>query len=177
MSPALEVERPRDAMRARRDQYDERQENDSDHDGEQQQTSNGRPLAELVNDAWLKAELLIRQEISLGLTETRERIDTIKAELEQDLTQWKRELMAKVAGGAFALVGLSALTAALVLLLAKSMTPWLSALIVGAGMMIGGSMLLKRSMRTPELHGGQLFPKRTTQSIQQDARSVKEAIK
>jgi hypothetical protein len=171
MSPTVDVERPRDVMRARRD------ERDTDHDGEQSQSASGRPLGELVNDAWLKAELLIRQEISLGLTEIRERIDTIKADLEQDLAQWKRELMAKVAGGTLALIGLSTLTAALVLLLANATTPWLAASIVGAGMVIGGGLLLMRSMRTPTLHGRELIPKRTIQNIQQDTRNVKEAIK
>jgi len=174
MNPSLHVEGRQKLMR---DQRDEQDDDGHDQAGERPHTASERSLAELVNDAWLKAELLIRQEIRLGLTETSERIDKIRDDLEQDLAHWKRELMAKIAGGALAFIGLSTLAAALVLLLAQVIAPWLSALIVGAGIALGGGLLLLRGVRSPRLQGRELIPTRTVQSIQQDARSVKEAMK
>src|SRR5687768_12336086 len=79
-----------------------------------------RPVGEIVSDLWENTEKLVRQEMQLGLTELDERVE-----------RFKTELILKAVGGVVLLGGFLAIVASMILLLAKAVDPWISALIVG----------------------------------------------
>ena len=135
-----------------------------------------RPIGEIVTDLWEKAETLVRQEMRLGLTEAQERIDVLKVELDDRVQRLKLEAAAKAVGAAFASGGALALVAAIVLLLAQVMWPWLAALITGVVLCGVGVALLKRDVHIPALPNAQeLAPKRTISNIKADAHAIQEA--
>jgi hypothetical protein len=92
-----------------------------------------RPLGAIIAELWENTERLARQEISLGLAQIDQRVDRLKG----DLTR-------VTMGGAVIYAGVLALVASMVMLLAKVIDPWLSALIVGFVVSGSGYALLKR---------------------------------
>ena len=144
----------------------------------QQDPIDERPFAVIVTDLWEKTEALVRQEMRLGITEAEEKVELLKVELKDEVAKLKVELVTKAIGGAVAAVGGLALVAALIMLLAEVMPPWLAALLVGVVAAGAGVLMLKKPMRvTPELQPRQLVPQRTVDSLRTDARTVKEAMK
>lgn len=138
-----------------------------------------RPLAAIASDALQKTEMLIRQELQLGLADAEGRLTVLRADLGRQLAQLKLELTAKVIGGAIAFAGALTLTAALVLLLAEAFErhPWLAALIVGLVITGVGVVLLMRDVSTPQPAAADLVPRRSFESIQHDVKSIEKAIK
>jgi hypothetical protein len=135
-----------------------------------------RPLGVIVNDLWEKAETLVRQEVKLALTEAEEKVNALKIEVQQDVDKLKLEVFAKLVGGATVFIGVLAIAAALILLLAKAIDPWLSALIVGLAVGGGGIALLKREMKLPAApDAASVVPQRTIQSLKADAKTIQEA--
>jgi hypothetical protein len=76
-------------------------------------------------------------------------------------------------GGVIAFIGALALTAALILGLAEvGLAPWLSALVIGALMAIGGYVTLQKGLaRMKEVS---LKPKRTIETLKDDVQWAKE---
>jgi hypothetical protein len=120
-----------------------------------------RPVAELFKDLSQQTSTLVRQELELA-----------KLELTQ---KGKR---AGVGAGMFGVAGLvglyalGALTAAIVLILATTMTAWLAAVIVAAayGLLAAGLALAGRSrvkQATPPV------PQQATQSVKEDVQWAK----
>jgi hypothetical protein len=135
-----------------------------------------RPVGEIVNDLWEKAETLARQEIKLGLTEAEEKVTALKAELKEDVDKLKLELFAKLIGGATVFTGVLALGAALILLLSEAMDPWLAALIVGLAIGGLGVALLKRDVELPDGPDPKaMVPQRTIRNVRADAKAIEEA--
>lgn len=131
-----------------------------------------RPIGVIVNDIWEKAETLVRQEMRLGLSEAQEKVDVLKAELDERV----RALKQAAVGGAIAMGGSLALVAAIVLLLAQVMWPWLAALITGAVLCIAGLALLRRPAKLATIpNAGELIPERTIKNIKADAHAIEEA--
>lgn len=95
-----------------------------------------RPLGVIVSELWENTEKLARQELELGL-----------AKVDRRVTEVKRDLIAMTIGGAIMYAGILAVMAAIVLLLAKAIDPWLSALIVGVVVSGAGYMLLQRGKK------------------------------
>jgi hypothetical protein len=112
-------------------------------------TADQRSLAEIVADLWQKTETLLRQEMRLGIAEADEKVRTLKQEAEGQLAELKIELTAKVLAGGVLFAGLLSLCAALILLLAEAMMPWLAALIVGVVLSAGAAVLLRRKLPKP----------------------------
>ena len=140
------------------------------YDGDQ------RPIGVIVNDIWEKAETLVRQEMRLGLTEAQEKVDVLKVELDDRLRTLKLEAAAKAVAGALTAGGSLALVAAIVLLLAQVMWPWLAALITGAVLCIAGAVMLKRPVKLPPApNAGELIPGRTIKNIKADIHAIEEA--
>jgi hypothetical protein len=136
-----------------------------------------RSLAVIVNDLWEKTELLVRQEMTLGLTEAEERVDILKADLSQRIGELKGELAAKLLAGAVIFSGALAFVAAIILLLAGAMPAWLSALIVGVVVMASGVLLLKRDVpAAPTVMTRDSIPGRTMVSLEKDASAMKETV-
>lgn len=121
-----------------------------------------RPLGTIIAELWENTEQLARQEIKLGLSQLDDRVDHIKA----DLTR-------VTLGGAVLYAGLLSLVAAVVLLLAKVVDPWLAALITGAAVSITGYALL---MRGKNRLADDIKPKRDSHNMHQ-GHSFKEALK
>lgn len=95
-----------------------------------------RPLGVIVSELWENTEKLARQELELGL-----------AKVDHRVTEVKRDLIAMTIGGAILYAGILAVMAAIVLLLAKAIDPWLSALIVGVVVSGAGYMLVQRGKK------------------------------
>jgi hypothetical protein len=140
--------------------------------------SDGRPIGVIVTDLWEKTEKLVRQEMRLGLTEAEEKVEALKAELDDRLQTVKVEAAAKAIGGGVAIAGALTLVAAIVLLLAMFMKPWVAALITGAVFTGVGVALLKREVKIPPApDAGDFVPKRTIESIKADTQAIEEATR
>jgi hypothetical protein len=84
-----------------------------------------RPLGEILADLWHNFETAVRQELKLA-----------SAEVDEKTTRLKRDVTAAVVA--------LAIMAALILLLAKALAPWLAALLVGLTVSGAGYVLLRR---------------------------------
>lgn len=119
-----------------------------------------RELGAIVTHMWENAEMLLRQEVELGLAELERRTDKLKQSL----------LMATI-GGATLYAGILVLLAAAVFGLAKVVEPWLAALIVGGIVTgIGATLVLRGETKGEEAVKPDEHLHRTT-------RAMKEAIK
>jgi Putative Actinobacterial Holin-X, holin superfamily III len=127
------------------------------------QLSQERSIGELFGQLSQDIALLVRQEAQLAKTEIQEKI-----------SRASRDLVSLAAGGAIALVGGLALTAAIILLLVDpiGLEPWLAALLVGAVFAGGGMVLLRSGLR--DLKTVDPAPRRTVESIKEDIQIVKE---
>jgi len=120
-----------------------------------------KPVGEIVADLWDNTEKLVRQEMQLGLAEIDERVEHLKT-----------ELMIKAVGGAVLFGGLLAVVASMILLLAKAVDPWISALIVGVVMLGAGYLLEQRKLVKDSTPGASL-----SQKVIEQGHSFKEAMK
>jgi hypothetical protein len=132
-----------------------------------------RTIGAIVTDLWEKTEVLVRQEMRLGIAEAEEKVDALKIDLEGKVEKLKLELASRAIGGAVAFAGLLTIVAAVVLLLAMAMPPWLAALLVGAAFAVGGGFLLKRSAAPSP--SAAFIPERTIESTNRDLHTIEEA--
>lgn len=121
-------------------------------------------VADLVERAARQIADLVRQEIQLA-----------QAELQDKGRRAGIGVGLLGAAGLVALYGVAALVAALIMLLALAVEPWIAALIVGAVLLAGagGLALVGRSQAqraTPPI------PERALESVQDDVRHVKERV-
>lgn len=114
-------------------------------------------LSSLLNDF----TSLVRQEIALG-----------KAEMQQNIKRAGAAIASIVVAGAVLNAGLLVLLAAAVLGLSHVLAPWLSALIVGAIVVIIGMSMMKKARDT--LSTQAMTPDRTVDSLQRDQSMLKE---
>lgn len=122
-----------------------------------------RSIGELFGEFSQDMTLLVRQEIRLVRTEMSEKASAVS-----------KKLASVVAGGVVAYVGTLALVAGIILLLTEvlGIPAWLSALLVGAAMAIGGYVALRAGLR--ELKRIDPAPRRTVETIKDDVRWAKE---
>jgi len=122
-----------------------------------------RSLGELFGEFSQDMTLLVRQEIRLARTEMGEKASTVS-----------RKLVSVAAGGFVAYIGSLALVAGIVLLLTEvvGLRAWLSALLVGGALAIGGYVGLRVGLR--ELKHIDPAPRRTVATIKDDVRWAKE---
>lgn len=114
-------------------------------------------LSSLLNDV----TTLVRQEIALG-----------KAEMQQNIKKAGAAIGSMVVAGAVLNAGFLVLLAAAVFGLSHVLDPWLSALIVGAIVVIIGASMLKKARNTLSKQG--MAPDRTMESMQRDQEMLKE---
>jgi hypothetical protein len=119
----------------------------------------GTLFASLTNDV----SLLIRQEIQLARTETMEKVSSAT-----------RNVVLMAAGGMVAYAGVITLVIAAVIALGTVIPLWLSALIIGAVVVIIGLVLLQSGRSG--LKQMSVVPEKTVQSLQEDAQLVKEKV-
>jgi len=128
---------------------------------ELRQRGSGQLFGQLSEDM----TLLVRQEVQLA-----------RAELSEKLSRLTTNLVSVIAGGFVAYVGALALVAALILALndLASISPWVSALIVGAVLAIAGYAMLRRGVS--ELKRVDLAPRRTVENIKDDVQAIKDDV-
>jgi hypothetical protein len=125
-------------------------------------TTQDRSIGELFGQLTEDLTLLMRQEVALA-----------KAEMGMKVSRATGDLVAVGAGALVALVGGLALVAALVLgLVAVGVSPWLSALIVGAVLGMAGYVMLQRGLR--DLRRVDPTPQRTVETLKDDVQWAKE---
>ena len=124
-----------------------------------------RGIGELFGQLSEDMTLLVRQEVQLA-----------RAELSEKLSRLTTNLVSVTAGGFVAYVGALALVAALILALndLASISPWVSALIVGAVLAIAGYAMLRRGVS--ELKRVDLAPRRTVENIKDDVQAIKDDV-
>ena len=122
-----------------------------------------RSIGELFGQLSQDMTLLFRQELELA-----------RSEMSEKISQVTSNLVSVVAGGFVAYVGALALVAALILGLqeAAEISPWVSALIVGAIFAVAGYVMLNRGLK--ELKRVDLAPRRTVETLKDDVQWAKE---
>lgn len=123
-----------------------------------------RPLGDLFGDLATDMSNLVRQEITLA-----------KVEVTQKAKYVGRNVGYLVIGGAIAYAAMLAIIAALIMLLAKYVPHWGSALIVGA--VVGGIGWLLIGKAMAALQQTDLTPRETVETLKEDATWMKQQIK
>ncbi|HMH56629.1 MAG TPA: phage holin family protein [Gemmatimonadales bacterium] len=124
-----------------------------------------RSIAELFGQLSQDMTLLVRQEVQLA-----------RAEMSEKLSRLTANMVSVIAGGFVAYVGALALAAALILALndLAGISPWVSALIVGAVLAIAGYAMLRRGLG--ELKRVDLAPRRTVENIKDDVQAIRNDV-
>jgi hypothetical protein len=122
-----------------------------------------RSIGELFGQLTQDMTLLFRQELQLA-----------RAEMSEKVSQVTSNLVSVLAGGFVAYIGALALVAALIVGLHElaDISPWVSALIVGALFAIAGYLMLSRGLK--ELKRVDLAPRRTVETLKDDVQWAKE---
>jgi hypothetical protein len=122
-----------------------------------------RSIGELFGEFSQDMTLLVRQEIRLARTE-----------LSEKATAVSKRLTSVIAGGVAAYIGVLAVVAAVILLLTQvvGIPAWVSALLVGVAMAIGGFVTLRAGLRA--LKTIDPAPRRTVETLKDDVRWAKE---
>ena len=123
-----------------------------------------RSLGDLFGDLATDMSNLVRQEVTLA-----------KVEITQKAKYVGRNVGYLVIGGAVAYAALLAIIAAIIMLLAKVVPNWGSALIVGVVVGGIGWMLIGKAMMA--LQKADLTPHETVETVKEDATWMKEQIK
>ena len=122
-----------------------------------------QPTGELVKELFGEAQHLIRGEVALA-----------KAELREEAKKLAKGGGEIAAGGVIAHTAFLAFAAGLILLLGTFMPWWLAAVIVAVAFGIAAAVLAKEGIeKTKKVHG----PERTIQSLKEDRRWAREAIR
>lgn len=128
------------------------------------QTQNqDRSLGSLFADLTQETTGLVRQEVDLA-----------KAEISEKASQVGSAIASLAVGGALALAGFLVLLQAAVVALSNVMEPWLASLIVGGVVALIGIILMLKGRR--DLAAQNLAPRRTIDSVQEDARVARERL-
>jgi putative superfamily III holin-X len=122
-----------------------------------------RSIGELFGEFSQDMTLLVRQEIRLARTELGEKAGAVS-----------KRLTSVIAGGVVTYIGALALVAGIILLLTQvvGIPAWLSALLVGIVMAIGGFVTLRAGLRA--LKTIDPAPRRTVETLKDDVRWAKE---
>ena len=123
-----------------------------------------KPLGDLFSDLAADMSNLVRQEVALA-----------KLEITQKAKHVGTNIGYLVIGGAVAYAGLLAVVAAIIMLLAKVMPHWGSALLVG--IVVAGIAWLLIGKALTALQEADLTPKDTVETLKEDATWVKQQIK
>ena len=124
-----------------------------------------RSLGELFGDLSRQMSALVRQEIELA-----------RAEVTGKATSAARDVAIMGAGIGLLYAGLLALIGAAVLFLAdQGVSPWLAALVVAIVVAVVGGLLVMSSRES--LANRDMAPKRTVETLKDDAEWAKEQIK
>jgi hypothetical protein len=129
------------------------------------ESKDDRSLGELFADLARESSTLLRQEVQLA-----------KTELSQKASQLGKDAASVAIGGLVAYSGLLAILAALIIGLAAAGLPWwAAALLVGIIVAGIGYALIQRGLTA--LKREDLTPRKTIESLQEDAQWAKEQVR
>lgn len=128
-----------------------------------QSDNQDRSLGSLFADLTQETSGLVRQEVELA-----------KAEMSEKASQVGSAVASLAVGGALAFAGFLILLQAAVVALSEVMEPWLASLIVGGVVALVGIVLLLKGRS--DLKTQNLAPRRTMESIQEDADLARERL-
>lgn len=122
-----------------------------------------RSLGDLFSDLSRQTSTLVRQEIALARTE-----------VSHKLSQAGKDAGMIATGTAVAYAGFLALVGAAVLLLAKAVDWWLSALIIGVVVAIIGGIMIK--LEIDQLKSTSPVPEQTIETLKEDKEWAKRQV-
>lgn len=134
------------------------------HGGTMATPHDERSIPELMSDVANQTGDLVRTEVRLA-----------RAELSEKVAQIESGVILLAGGGLVAYSGFLILLLAAVFGLANWIDPWLSALIVGAVIVIVGVIMLMKGRNN--MRGSNLTPDRTLSSAQKDAELAKSEVR
>lgn len=120
-------------------------------------------LGELISRVTSEFSTLVREEVALA-----------KVEIQESVSRITTDAILVIVGGVIAYTGLLALIAAAILGLARTVDPWLSALLIGLVIVLAGVFMLLRGLR--DLRDVGPVPERTKQTLKEDAEMMKEKL-
>lgn len=129
-----------------------------------QRTKDDRSLGDLFGDLTRETSFLVRQEIALA-----------KTEITQKGSKIGKDVGFMALGGALAYAGLLAIIAAVIIILANVVPWWFAALLVGVVVTGIGYALIQKGLTAIKTEN--IAPKRTIQTLKEDAEWAKEQIR
>ena len=123
-----------------------------------------RTIGQIIGDITQDFRELLRDELALA-----------KAEFNQALKKIVMGMVLLAIGASLATTGLTALVAAAILGLTVVWSPWVSALVVGLAIIVIGGILAIVGIQN--FSAAQLMPNRTVETLQEDARAVREGAR
>lgn len=130
---------------------------------QQQLAKEERSIGELFTELAGETSTLVRQEIDLA-----------RVELTQKASDIGKNAAWLSVGGVVGLVGVLAVTAALILILAKFMEPWLAAVLVGGAFLIAAGVMVMSALKA--LKETDLAPRQTVETLKEDTQWLKNQI-
>jgi uncharacterized membrane protein YqjE len=129
----------------------------------QEPAKEDRSIGELFTELASETSTLVRQEIELARVEVTQKIATLTSNI-----VWI------AAGGVLALLGIMALTAALVAGLSKFMDVWVAALLTAALYLLPAGVVIWSGLRG--LKNTDLAPRQTVETLKEDTQWLKKQI-
>jgi hypothetical protein len=120
-----------------------------------------RSIGELFSELSQETATLVRQEVQLA-----------KTEMSQKASRVGKDVGFLAAGGAVAYAGLLAIIAGVIFLLALIIPLWLSALLVGIAVAVGGYFLVRKGLDA--LKQEDLVPQETIETLKEDKEWAKD---
>lgn len=120
-----------------------------------------RSLGDLFAQLSRETATLVQQEVGLA-----------RAELRGSASRLGKDLGYLVVGGAVLYAGVLVLLATVIIALAYALPWWLSAFLVALAVLLAGSLLVQRGLQA--LKREQFAPQQTIQTLQEDAKWLKE---
>ncbi len=131
---------------------------------DENQTPESRSLGELFAELANETSTLVRQEVALA-----------KAEVTKNAKEVGRNVGYLAIGGAIAYAALLAIIAGLTLLLANVIPAWGASLVVGVAVALVGWILIGKALSA--LQDTELTPRKTVETLKEDATWMKQQIK
>lgn len=128
-----------------------------------QQSKDDRSLGELFADLSRQTSQLIHQEVTLA-----------KTEMTEKATNAGKNVGFMAAGGMIVYAGFLALLTTIIILIAKVLPWWLSALIVGVVVLAIGAVLVNMGLQA--LRHANPAPQETIETLKEDKRWMKEQV-
>jgi hypothetical protein len=130
---------------------------------QQQMALEEKSLVDLFSKLGNETGTLVKQEVALA-----------QAELTHKATKAGKNIGSLVVGGAVAYIGVLAIVAGVILLLAMFIPAWLSALLIGVVVGVGAYFMISSALT--ELRSTDPMPRNTIETLKEDAKWLKKEM-